>query len=194
MMLSVRRLKPVIIAITLLLAAVPMAPVTAHAEGGLSSLLNALKPSALFKRHKGVEPVTNELYQEECGSCHFPFQPGLLPRRSWERLMAPKALEDHFGDNAELDARTRGSILDFLSRHAADDVWYKRSIKIRRSIPADEAPLRISEVPYIVRAHHEIEKESVKSNKAVRSMSNCERCHRKAESGIFDDDTVQIPE
>ncbi|MCW9089130.1 MAG: diheme cytochrome c, partial [Gammaproteobacteria bacterium] len=31
------------------------------------------------RRAPDVAPVKNELYQSECGSCHFAYQPGLLP-------------------------------------------------------------------------------------------------------------------
>lgn len=27
----------------------------------------------------GIDTVESELYEKECGSCHFPYQPGLLP-------------------------------------------------------------------------------------------------------------------
>ncbi|HPQ24397.1 MAG TPA: cytochrome C, partial [Gammaproteobacteria bacterium] len=50
----------------------------------------------------GVAPVDNPLYLQECGSCHFAYQPGLLPARSWNNLMG--GLENHFGENAELPA------------------------------------------------------------------------------------------
>ena len=42
----------------------------------------------------GVEPVTNVDYQNECGACHFAYQPGLLPARSWQALMT--GLDQHF--------------------------------------------------------------------------------------------------
>ena len=47
-----------------------------------------------------VAPVSDALYAQECGSCHMAYPPGLLPGRSWQRLMGN--LADHFGDNAEL--------------------------------------------------------------------------------------------
>lgn len=162
------------------------APVSALAGSG--DLL-----SALFGRHKGVEPVVNELHADECGACHFAYQPGLLPRRSWERLMRPAALADHFGDNAELDEPTRREIAAFLEAHAADDAGYKRSIKVRRSIPADAAPLRITEVPYIRRKHADLDAARVADNDKVRSLANCDACHRRAADGVYDDDTVDIP-
>ncbi|HFD92006.1 MAG TPA: cytochrome C, partial [Gammaproteobacteria bacterium] len=135
----------------------------------------------------------NTLYEENCGECHFAYQPGLLPARSWRALLAPKALEDHFGENAELDETDRRAILDFLVAHAADHASYKRSIKIRRSIPQGETPLRITEVPYIRHKHREIPRRLIQDNERVGSLSNCDACHRQAAQAIYDDDTVRIP-
>lgn len=162
----------------------PAVPGTALAEGVLQ---------VLFGRHKGVEPVRDAAYEEECGACHFAYPPGLLPRRSWERLMAPEALEDHFDDDASLEEPVRAGIEAFLVDHAADGSLYKRSIKVRRSIPKGEAPLRITEVPYIRRKHADLDAARVKDNDKVRTLANCEACHRKAAEGTYDDDTVSIP-
>lgn len=148
---------------------------------------------AVFGRHNEVEPAHDAVFEEECGACHFAYQPGLLPRRSWERIMAPEALSDHFGDDAGLEEPTRRAIAAFLQAHAADDSPYKRSIKVRRSIPKDEAPLRITEVPYIRRKHADLGRERVQDNPKVKSLANCEACHHKAAEGAYDDDTVSIP-
>lgn len=147
----------------------------------------------LFARHKEVEPVRSALYEENCGECHFAYQPGLLPARSWRALLAPDALADHFGENAELDEADRQAILDFLVAHAADQSRYKRSIKIRRSIPQGQTPLRITEVPYIRRKHSEIPDALISGNDQVGSLSNCDACHRRAAQAVYDDDTVLIP-
>ena len=53
-------------------------------------------------RSRGIAADTNPAYEEECGSCHMAYPPGLLPGVSWQRLMAE--LDNHFGDNAEIDA------------------------------------------------------------------------------------------
>lgn len=144
-------------------------------------------------RFKGVEPVRSSLYQANCAECHFAYYPGLLPSRSWKAVMSPKALENHFGENAELDERDRRLILDFLVLNSADNSSYKRSIKIRRSIPDNARPLRITQVPYIKRKHSEIPKRLITGNPKVRSLSNCLNCHTQAAAkGVFDDDTVFI--
>ncbi len=144
-------------------------------------------------RFKGVKPVKNDLYEESCGECHYAYFPGLLPKRSWEKMMLPDELEDHFGENAELDEEDRTEILKFLVENAADTSFYKRSTKIARSIPDDATPLRITEVPYIKRKHKPMTDKYVKNNPKVKSLINCNKCHREIDKGIFDDDTVLIP-
>ena len=144
-------------------------------------------------RQNEVVPVTDEIYIEECGACHFPYQPGLLPERSWRKLSNADALENHFGENAELDEETRLYIFNVLSTNSADKSLHKRSKKIMVSLADNEAPLRITNVPYIRRKHHEVYEKVVKKSNEVKSLSFCDKCHRKAAEGIYDDDTVIIP-
>lgn len=138
-----------------------------------------------------VAPVNNALYQEECGSCHFAYQPGLLPTRSWERMM--NGLEDHFGENAELEEATRKELLQYLSDNAAERSNYKRSKRINGSLPSDSAPLRISETRYFKGKHDEIPKRLVSGNEKVGSWSNCQACHVKADTGSYNEHEVNIP-
>lgn len=146
-----------------------------------------------FSRQKEVKPVDNAAYQEECGSCHFAYQPGLLPGKSWAKLLDEKALADHFGEDASLDADTLKEISGYAMENSAEKSWYKRSRKIAKATEDGEAPLRITEVRYIKRKHHEIPEKMVKGNKDVKSPAYCNACHTKAEEGIFDEDTVDIP-
>ena len=146
-----------------------------------------------FKRTKEVKPVTNSQYREECGSCHFAYQPGLLPAKSWEKLLTPEALRSHFGENAELDAKTLQVVRDYAIENAADKSYFKRSRKIARATEMGDAPLRITEVSYIKRTHKNIPDNMVKGNKDVKSLSYCDKCHTGAGNGVFDDDTVSIP-
>jgi len=146
-----------------------------------------------FSRQKEVKPVDNKTYQEECGSCHFAYQPGLLPGKSWAKLLDDKALNDHFGENASLDKDTLKVISDYAMENAAEKSNFKRSRKIALATEAGEAPLRITEVRYIKRKHHDIPEKMIKGNKDVKSQSYCNACHTKAEEGIFDEDTVDIP-
>lgn len=146
-----------------------------------------------FQRSKEVKPVSHKSYQEECGSCHFAYPPGLLPARSWEKLLTATALHNHFGDNAELDAATLQDIRDYALENAADKSWYKRSRKIAHATAEGEAPMRITEVSYIKRVHADIPEKMIKGNQGVKSLSYCDKCHTQADKAVFDNDTVQIP-
>lgn len=139
----------------------------------------------------GVAPVTDPLYRQECGSCHMPYQPGLLPARSWIRVMA--GLDNHFGENAELSGADRDRLLQYLVQHAADHAAYERSARIRSSLGPGEAPLRISETPYIARKHRELPARAVGPTAQVKSLSQCQACHRGAERGTYNEHDVVIP-
>lgn len=167
----------------LLLGALPVSQ--ASADGFFSSFFS-------LKRQKEVMPVTDASYNKECGSCHFPYQPGFLPEGSWRKLMDAKALADHFKENAELDEQTRTHILKVLVENSADKSYYKRSKKVMRSLDG-ATPLRITEAPYIKAKHEEIPKKLIQQPK-VKSLSYCDKCHMEAGKGNYDDDTVVIPE
>lgn len=138
-----------------------------------------------------VAPVTNALYAKECGSCHFAYPPGLLPARSWEKLMGN--LADHFGDNAELPKEDAAAITGYLVKNAADHSGFRRSQRITASLSAKEAPVRITRVPYIVSKHDEIPSRLVAGNPKVKSLSHCAACHTKAETGSFREGEINIP-
>ena len=151
--------------------------------------------AAIFSpmRQKEIRPVQNKQYKDECGSCHFAYQPGLLPTKSWEKLLNEKALADHFGENAELDKETLAEITAYAMENAADKSYWKRARKIAKATEGIEAPLRITEVRYIKRKHHDIPEKMIKGNKDVKSLSYCDACHTQANKGVFDEDTVKIP-
>lgn len=138
-----------------------------------------------------VAAVDNMLYREECGSCHFSYQPGLLPARSWQALMS--GLDNHFDENAELDEADRKAIEAYLTKNAAEYSDYKRSHKILASLEEGETPLRISKTRYFVRKHHELPKSMLQNNPKIKSFSACEVCHVNAEKGSFNEHEIRIP-
>ncbi|HHC71739.1 MAG TPA: cytochrome C [Thiotrichales bacterium] len=139
----------------------------------------------------GVAPVRNRLYREECGSCHMAYPPGLLPAQSWERIMT--SLDDHFGENAELPERDRVRILNYLLDYAAGRADYRVSNRVMWDLKGQQPPLRITELPYFRREHHELSPRMVRKNPKVRSFSNCDLCHVRADKGSFDEHEVYIP-
>ena len=143
-------------------------------------------------KHNGkhyLTPVNNPTYIEECGDCHFAYQPELLPSDSWEKIIA--GLGDHFGEEIELDPDSKKLISDYLKSNGAEKSSAKRAVKIMRSL-GNRTPLRITQIPYIQRKHDEIQPEVFK-RESVGSLSNCLACHNTAEKGIYDDDYAVIP-
>jgi len=136
-----------------------------------------------------LTPVNNPIYKEECGACHFTYQPELLPSGSWGKIL--DGLEDHFGEVIELDPDSKKIISEYLKTNAAERSPAKRAIKIMNSL-GNETPLRVTQIPYIKKKHHEIPTMVLKRN-SIGSLSNCSACHTTAEKGIYEDDFVVIP-
>jgi hypothetical protein len=134
--------------------------------------------------------VTDPSYKENCGACHFSYQPELLPSGSWKKILVQ--LDDHFGQSFELDQENQKAVLGYLEANAAERSKSKRAAKIMKSV-GSSAPMRITDVPYIKDKHRKVSA-SVLNRPAVGSLSNCTACHRKAEEGNYDDDYVIIPE
>jgi len=84
------------------------------AVGG-TTLLIAQAPA----NDEAIFPMpTGKTYVNECGSCHTAYAPGLLPARSWRKMMGE--LENHFGEDASLEEPQRLEILKHLELLAAD--------------------------------------------------------------------------
>ena len=130
-------------------------------------------------------PVTDTVVQEECGACHMAYAPAMLPARSWQRMMA--GLDQHFGDNASLDAATAARVGNYLATHAADAPGQPhRGAKLVRGLPGSAAPLRISELPGWVNQHRKVSAREW-ADPAVRSKANCSACHTAAPRGYYED-------
>ncbi len=152
-----------------------------HRRPGLAALALALALPALAEHGEGrrAAPLLPE-FRQECGSCHVPYAPGLLPADSWRRLMAD--LPRHFGTDASLDAAGTRRIADWLAAHAATG-------RRAGAVPAGD---RITRSGWFVREHREVAA-SVWKRASVRSAANCAACHAGAEQGGFDEDSVRIP-
>jgi hypothetical protein len=127
--------------------------------------------------------VKDDLYLEECGACHFAYQPGLLPRESWQGIML--GLEDHFGESAELDAESSSKISAYLAENALQSGKPSKLSRLLRGMPRDP-PLRITELPAFDNMHWEIPRQLEVAKLEEGFLSPCEDCHREAALGIFD--------
>ena len=136
-----------------------------------------------------LSSVTNETYKQECGACHFNYNPGLLPSASWEKIL--NILPSHFGEDVSINEKSMNEIIKYLTENSAENSSSKRSRKILHSLKG-QIPLRISETPYIKEKHHELNS-SIFNRASIGSRSNCIACHTTAEQGNYDDDNVKIP-
>ena len=140
---------------------------------------------------KGVAPVSDELYKKECGSCHFAYQPGLLPSNAWEKMMSN--LQEHFDTDATLAKEDFDAIMEYLSQNSAEKAMeYKRSNKIVKSIKRGDVPESISKTPYMIKKHRDIREDLITQDE-VKGIFNCTACHTTAEKGIYSERDILIP-
>jgi len=127
-----------------------------------------------------VFDMSNATYRAECGSCHIPYPPQLLPKESWRAVMA--GLPKHFGSDASVDAKIAKEIESYLTANAAR----------KGGAAAAPPPLRITETRWFRHEHDEVPAR-VWKNPAVKSPSNCGACHTGAERGDFSEHNVRLP-
>lgn len=136
-------------------------------------------------------PVTHKATATECAACHLAYPAGLLPARSWARMM--QGLDKHFGEDASLSAEETLAITRYLVDNAADSPRAnERSRRIAAGIPAGDAPLRFSETAYFRYLHDEVPAGVWKRAK-IASRANCMACHTRADSGSFAEREIRIP-
>lgn len=133
--------------------------------------------------------ISDDVYIEECGSCHMAYPPELLPKESWKRIML--GLEDHFGENAELDGETFAHINQYLQINSLQNdhptietvsSWFK-------SLPKN-ASLRITELPGFLEHHKDPIRRLGEGGDVEGFLSPCEDCHKEAASGIFNKERI----
>ena len=157
----------------------------------LALIINSLLASDNFNTKTDVAPVKNDLYIKECGSCHFPYQPGLLPANAWNKMMIN--LDKHFGSDASLAPEDFQTLSKYLNDNSAEkNMQYKRSNRIVSSIPAGQIPDSISTTPYIIKKHNELKKSMI-TQPEVKGLFNCMACHTTADKGSYSEKDIKIP-
>ena len=154
-------------------------------DGGFFSRWMGRDDSMAFSSAEG------QLYREECGACHFPFQPEFLPAESWQMIMS--SLDDHFGDNAELSDDKRKRIQDYLNKYSAGKVDQKIANKAMWSLRYTPHPKRITETAFFRHEHREIPPRILDNNGEKISFANCDTCHTGAMQGSFSEREIRIP-
>jgi Dihaem cytochrome c len=120
--------------------------------------------------------------QKECGACHLAFPPQFLPIRSWDKIMGD--LGNHFGEDATLSPELQAGIISYLQANAADAPSSKYAKLMLRGVQNDATPLRITELPYWIRAHSEVSAKTF-ARPEILSAVNCKACHKTADKGEF---------
>lgn len=136
-----------------------------------------------WSQSRETMPVANANYAEECGTCHMAYPPGFLPERSWRVLF--EKLDDHFGENAELDDELRTELLAYTVSSAAERTNFKYSALILDELWDNETPARISQTPFIATLHAQIPRKVVAADPKIGSLSQCDSCHTRAKEGSF---------
>ena len=138
-----------------------------------------------------VAPVDNQLYIKECGSCHFAYQPGLLPSSSWNKIMSN--LGNHYNNDASISATNLQILTKYLNDNSAEkNMQYKRSNRIVSSLGKNQIPDSISTTPYMIKKHKDIKKDLITQNE-VKGLFNCMACHKTADKGIYGERDINIP-
>lgn len=150
----------------------------------------ALAAQAATFARRDVGRNSNATYEKECGGCHFPYQPGWLPERSWRRIMG--SLRDHFGDNAELKVQDRDAVLAYLVANSAERSRNLRSHEIMEAIAPGDTPISITKVLYVNGIHGGFLDPAFKGKPAVKTLAQCPVCHLRAENGWFGQVTYEI--
>lgn len=136
-----------------------------------------------FGARRSAQP---EIYLEECGSCHMAYHARFLPSQSWQAML--DGLEDHFGENAELDDETRLQLEAYLKKASQSGGYRRMAVK-----STGQWPLRITELRGFKSEHDEIPLRFIQGNDKIGSLSQCDSCHKDAQRGYFDEDRIVIP-
>ena len=154
-------------------------------------LLNSLFAESYSSGRTDVAPVNNQLYIKECGSCHFPYQPGLLPANSWKKIMVN--LDKHFETDATLAPEDFVTLSKYLNDNSAEkNMQYKRSNRIVSSLLPGQVADSISTTPYMIKKHKDIRKDLI-TQPEVKGLFNCIACHPTADKGMYGERDIKIP-
>lgn len=150
---------------------------------GAAALAAALGAAPMQGAFARVLVPTDGTYVKECGTCHMPFSPQLLPAASWRKVMG--SLDNHFGESADLDAATREKIAAYLVGNSADQASGGESRAIMGSIGPDEVPARITQVPWIAGMHAAVLDPMWSPKPHPKTLTECAVCHTEAGAGNY---------
>ncbi|MEA3434158.1 MAG: cytochrome b/b6 domain-containing protein [Campylobacterota bacterium] len=140
-----------------------------------------------LQKHTNIDyEEKHPVFYNECGDCHKVYPPYMLPKRSWQKIMA--SLDNHRGEEiteANITKSQQASILEFLTQNAAETSKREAAVKVMNSL-GERRPKSITKTPYWRETHKDIPK-SVYKQKDIEDKSNCVACHKDFEHGNMDD-------
>ncbi|MCD6433937.1 MAG: cytochrome b/b6 domain-containing protein [Sulfurimonas sp.] len=138
-------------------------------------------------------------YYTECGACHKPYPPFILPQSSWERIRGD--LKNHFGEEISptmkkgenrISLNDQTVIFNYLKKHSADKNTKEVSVKVMKSLGGARGRKSITKIRYWKDTHADIPQHVFKSKK-VKRKANCFVCHKNFEKGMLEDIDIKIP-
>lgn len=133
---------------------------------------------------KPADAAVVAAWKDECGGCHVPFPPRLLPAASWQKIMANPA--DHYGTDATIDdAALNAKLTAFLMKNAGDGARLSDA-------KGAAVPMRITQTRWFLREHDEI-RADVWKRATIKSAANCGACHQGSADGNFSERQIRIP-
>ena len=130
------------------------------------------------------------IYLNECASCHIAYPPYLLPKIYWKKMMG--SLDNHFGEDASLDEKSKLDILDYLIKNSSENSTNIYGYKIAKSMDTNKTDIAISETKFWKAKHKHLDSRVFKSNE-VKSKANCVACHKQIDNGLLEKDLITIP-
>ncbi len=138
-------------------------------------------------------------YYSECGACHKPYPPFMLPRSSWDRIKG--GLKNHFGEEISptmkkgenrISLNDQTVIFNYLKANSADNNTREISVKVMKSLDGARGRKSITKIQFWKDTHANISPHIFKSQK-VKRKANCFACHINFEKGMMEDIDIKIP-
>ena len=138
-------------------------------------------------------------YYSECGACHKPYPPFMLPSSSWKRIQG--GLSNHFGEEISpsmekgenrISLNDQTVIFNYLVNHSADTSTREISVKVMESLNGARGRKSITKIKYWKDVHSGISHDTFKSA-GVKDKSNCFACHKNFDKGMLEDIDIAIP-
>ncbi len=147
------------------------------------SLFEKKSDETTIVKQDSAPPVNPGLtsYKEVCGKCHIPYPPHFLPSGSWDKILV--STQKHFGENLDIDPKTKNLIASYLKENGAERSDDKISLKIMQSLEG-KTPLRLTEVPFIQKMHRRYTPIVLKK-RSIPFLGKCQACHTSAAKWKF---------